>query len=54
MWGYFDREVPEIDEIAEAFYRWAEAAAISMARHRGVRRTRLDESPFAGDTRQAR
>ena len=54
VWGYFDREVPEIDEIAEAFYRWAEAAAISMARLRGVRRTRLDESPFAGDTRQAR
>src|SRR5690606_10571681 len=22
VWGYFDREVPEIDEIAEAFYRW--------------------------------
>jgi GNAT superfamily N-acetyltransferase len=38
IWGYFDRDVAEVD---------------SIARLRGVDRTRLDESPFAGDTRQA-
>ncbi|MEV7398669.1 GNAT family N-acetyltransferase [Aeromicrobium sp. NPDC092404] len=54
VWGYFDRDVPEVDTIAKAFYAWAEAAAISMARLRGVTATRLDESPFAEDTRQAR
>ncbi len=53
VWGYFDRDVSEVDAIAEAFYAWAETAAVSMARLRGVRTTRLDESPFAGDTRQA-
>ncbi|NDO88855.1 GNAT family N-acetyltransferase [Cellulosimicrobium cellulans] len=52
VWGYFDRDVPEVDAIAEAFYRWAEDAAVAMARLRGVTATRLDESPFAGDTRQ--
>jgi len=53
IWGYFDRDIPEIDRIAETFYRWAEDAAVAMARFRGVTATRLDESPFAGDTRQA-
>ncbi|MET1132508.1 MAG: GNAT family N-acetyltransferase, partial [Aeromicrobium sp.] len=53
IWGYFDRDVAQIDEIAAAFYRWAEEAAVAMARFRGVTATRLDESPFAGDTRQA-
>ena len=53
IWGYFDRDVPEVDEIADAFYRWAESTAVSMARFRGVEATRLDESPFADDTRQA-
>ncbi len=52
VWGYFDRDVPEVDAIAETFYRWAEDAAVAMARLRGVTATRLDESPFAGDTRQ--
>ncbi|MFI5426935.1 GNAT family N-acetyltransferase [Aeromicrobium sp. UC242_57] len=53
VWGYFDREVHEIDSIASAFYRWAENTAITMARMRGVKQTRLDESPFADDVRQA-
>ncbi|MCD9154911.1 GNAT family N-acetyltransferase [Aeromicrobium duanguangcaii] len=53
IWGYFDRDVPEIDEIAAVFYAWAESAAVAMARFRGVEATRLDESPFADDTRQA-
>lgn len=53
IWGYFDREVAEVDQIADAFYAWAEDSAIAMARMRGVDRTRLDESPFATDTRQA-
>lgn len=53
IWGYFDRDVPEIDAIAAAFYTWAESAAVTMARFRGISATRLDESPFAGDTRQA-
>nr|MCW2728145.1 family N-acetyltransferase [Aeromicrobium sp.] len=53
IWGYFDRDVAEIDSIAHTFYRWAEETAVSMARLRGVDRTRLDESPFASDTRQA-
>ncbi len=52
VWGYFDRDVPEVDEIADAFYRWAEGTAVMMARLRGVTATRLDESPFADDTRQ--
>ena len=49
---YFDRDVAEIDSIAAVFYAWAEETAISMARMRGVDETRLDESPFADDTRQ--
>ncbi|MRJ75085.1 GNAT family N-acetyltransferase [Aeromicrobium sp. SMF47] len=53
VWGYFDRDVPEVDRIAADFYAWAESAAVSMARLRGVTETRLDESPFAGDHRQA-
>ncbi len=53
VWGYFDRDVPEVDAIADAFYRWAERTAVAMARLRGVTATRLDESPFADDTRQA-
>ena len=53
IWGYFDRDVPEVDEIAAAFYAWAEDAATLMARLRGVEETRLDESPFATDSRQA-
>jgi GNAT superfamily N-acetyltransferase len=53
VWGYFDRDVAEIDAIAGAFYAWAEQIAVAMARWRGVDMTRLDESPFAGDTRQA-
>lgn len=53
VWGYFDRDVAEIDSIARIFYAWAEETAIAMARLRGVSSTRLDESPFAGDTRQA-
>lgn len=53
IWGYFDRDVPEVDEIADAFYAWAEEAAVAMARIRGIDRTRLDESPFARDARQA-
>lgn len=53
IWGYFDREVAEVDEIATAFYAWAESAAVAMARMRGLDATRLDESPFADDTGQA-
>lgn len=53
VWGYFDRDVTEIDSIAAVFYDWAETTAIEMARMRGIAETRLDESPFAGDTRQA-
>lgn len=53
IWGYFDRDVPEVDAIAETFYEWAEHTAVAMARMRGVEQTRLDESPFANDTRQA-
>lgn len=53
IWGYFDRDVHEIDSIAVTFYGWAESAAIEMARMRGITETRLDESPFATDTRQA-
>ncbi|MBD8606690.1 GNAT family N-acetyltransferase [Aeromicrobium sp. CFBP 8757] len=53
IWGYFDRDVHEIDSIARIFYAWAEDVAIGMARLRGVDETRLDESPFATDTRQA-
>ena len=53
VWGYFDRDVPEVDEIARLFYAWAEEAALLMARVRVVEETRLDESPFAGDRRQA-
>ena len=53
IWGYFDRDVTEVDEIAAAFYAWAEEAAVRQARLRGVRETRLDESPFATDDRQA-
>lgn len=52
IWGYFDRDVPEVDEIADVFYRWAEETAVAMARFRGVEATRLDESPFADDARQ--
>lgn len=52
IWGYFDRDVAEVDQIAEAFYRWAEDTAVAMARFRGVTATRLDESPFADDLRQ--
>ncbi len=53
IWGYFDRDVPEVDSIAAIFYAWAESAAVQMARRRGIDATRLDESPFATDTRQA-
>lgn len=53
VWGYFDRDVAEVDEIARIFYAWAEDVAILMARIRGITETRLDESPFGGDTRQA-
>ncbi|MGA8987342.1 GNAT family N-acetyltransferase [Aeromicrobium sp.] len=53
IWGYFDRDVAEIDTIAAEFYAWAEESAVAMARMRGVVETRLDESPFAEDTRQA-
>lgn len=53
IWGYFDRDVAEVDEIAAAFYAWAEEAAVRMARLRGVSETRLDESPFSTDDRQA-
>lgn len=52
IWGYFDRAVDEIDAIADAFYAWAEQTAVEMARFRAITATRLDESPFAGDTRQ--
>ncbi|RLV50256.1 GNAT family N-acetyltransferase [Nocardioides mangrovicus] len=54
VWGYFDREVAEVDRIALAFYRWAQEQAMAMAAMRGVTQTRLDESPFAGDERQER
>ncbi|MEH3067105.1 MAG: GNAT family N-acetyltransferase [Aeromicrobium erythreum] len=53
VWGYFDRDVAEVDEIARVLYAWAEEVAILMARIRGIDATRLDESPFADDTRQA-
>lgn len=53
VWGYFDRGVAEVDAIAATFYAWAEETAIAMARMRGVGQTRLDESPFADDVRQA-
>jgi GNAT superfamily N-acetyltransferase len=53
VWGYFDRDVDDVDAIADSFYAWAEVTAISMARLRGVQATRLDESPFADDSRQA-
>jgi len=53
VWGYFDRDVHDVDAIADAFYRWAERTAVAMAGLRGVTATRLDESPFAEDTRQA-
>lgn len=53
VWGYFDRDVHEIDSIARIFYAWAEESAIGMARLRGITETRLDESPFATDVRQA-
>ncbi|MGA9716578.1 MAG: GNAT family N-acetyltransferase [Aeromicrobium sp.] len=53
IWGYFDRDVAEVDDIAAVFYAWAEEAAIDMARRRGIDATRLDESPFATDSRQA-
>lgn len=53
IWGYFDRDVAEIDEIAAVFYAWAEEIAIAMARLRDIAETRLDESPFAEDARQA-
>lgn len=52
VWGYFDRTMPGVDAVAAAFYRWAESAAIAMARLRGTDRTRLDESPFTGDADQ--
>lgn len=53
VWGYFDRDVAEVDSIAAVFYSWAEDTAIAMAQMRGVAQTRLDESPFADDVRQA-
>lgn len=53
VWGYFDRDITEIDSIARIFYAWAEETAIAMAHLRGATATRLDESPFAGDVRQA-
>ncbi|MGJ9413834.1 GNAT family N-acetyltransferase [Aeromicrobium sp. CF4.19] len=52
VWGYFDRDVEEVDEIADVLYAWAEQAAVVMARLRAVTETRLDESPFGGDERQ--
>lgn len=53
VWGYFDRDVAEIDQIAAAFYAWAEDTGLEIARRRRVSTTRLDESPFADDSRQA-
>jgi GNAT superfamily N-acetyltransferase len=53
VWGYFDRDAADVDAVAESFYEWAERTAVAMARLRGVSSTRLDESPFADDSRQA-
>ena len=54
VWGYFDRTIDGVDQIADAFYAWAEEQAVVMARLRGLDQTRLDESPFQDDTQQVR
>jgi GNAT superfamily N-acetyltransferase len=52
VWGYFDRTIDVVDEIAATFYAWAEQQALTMARLRGIDETRLDESPFDADEQQ--
>jgi GNAT superfamily N-acetyltransferase len=52
IWGWFDRAVEVVDDLARAFYAWAEEQAVTMARLRGIEETRLDESPFDADERQ--
>ncbi|MFC7463373.1 GNAT family N-acetyltransferase [Brachybacterium sp. GCM10030252] len=48
------REVPERDQLAAALLDWAEEAAGSFARHRGVKTTQLDVSAHEADTDRAR
>lgn len=52
VWAYFDRELPEIEEVAGAVYAWAERQAVAMAQLRGIAATRLDASPFQDDEAQ--
>ena len=54
VWGYFDRTIDVVDQIADAFYAWAEAQGTALARLRGIDQTRLDESPFQDDVQQVR
>jgi len=47
-----DREVEDPASVAAVLYAWAQGAAISLARLRGIPQTRLDASPFADDAAQ--
>lgn len=49
---YVDRSLPEAAEVAAGLYAWAETQAREIATLREVSQTRLDASPFAGDTVQ--
>lgn len=49
---YVDRALDEAAEVAAGLYAWAETQAREIAVLREVTGTRLDASPFAGDTTQ--
>ena len=49
---YVDRSLPEAATVARSLYAWAEEQARTVSALRQVGSTRLDASPFAGDTVQ--
>jgi len=46
---WLDRDSADVEAVAVALYGWADAQGASIARLRGLGRTRMDASPFAGD-----
>ena len=49
---WLERDASEADLVAAGLYAWADHEGRAIAHLRGVERTRMDASPFAGDHRQ--
>jgi GNAT superfamily N-acetyltransferase len=51
---WLEHDLPDGDRIAAALYAWADDEGRAIAHLRGLERTRMDASPFAGDDVQKR